>query len=85
MNEEIMANGKYFCQCCGYNTLERFPDGSYEICEICYWEDDIFQTEDPECDDSPNNQARKNFEEFGACIWEMKKYVRNNDKDIRRH
>lgn len=31
---------KYTCPCCGYKTLEEEVRGSYEICPICFWEDD---------------------------------------------
>ncbi|MEY9979829.1 CPCC family cysteine-rich protein [Lysinibacillus sp. RC79] len=32
---------KYPCSCCGYKTINS--DGDYEICPICFWEDDPFQ------------------------------------------
>ena len=86
--QKFQANGKYFCRCCGYNTLKQFPNGTYEICEICFWEDDIYQTENPDDEDGPNRvsllQARKNFEDFGACEFDMKIHVRKpTEIDIR--
>lgn len=36
----------YTCQCCGYKTLPE-PKGSYGICPICFWEDDIIQNQSP--------------------------------------
>ena len=80
-----------FClvYCCEYNTLNEYPNGTYEICKICFWEHDEYQTKNPEeiCD--PNNifsiKARKNFEEFGACEKSMIKNVRKPNKfDIRK-
>lgn len=32
---------KYPCPCCGYKTIDS--DGHYDICPICFWEDDPFQ------------------------------------------
>jgi len=32
----------YPCHCCGFVTLAE-PLGSYEICEVCGWEDDEVQ------------------------------------------
>jgi hypothetical protein len=33
---------RYTCPCCGYLVFEE-PPGSYDICSICYWEDDLSQ------------------------------------------
>ena len=33
---------KYPCPCCGYLTLS-LPPGSFNICGICYWQDDVVQ------------------------------------------
>ncbi|WP_221411890.1 CPCC family cysteine-rich protein [Empedobacter brevis] len=90
VNEQnYQANGKYFCRCCGYNTLSEFPKGTYEICEICFWEDDAYQTENPDEEGGANGisliQGRNNFNEFGACEFEMKKNVRKpTEKEIRK-
>jgi len=78
---------KYKCHCCGYYTLSEKPNGSYEICPVCFWEDDIVQLNDPDYRGGANkvslNQARKNYIEFGVCEIEMKKYVREpNDDEI---
>jgi hypothetical protein len=32
----------YPCSCCGFLTLSE-PQGSYDICSICDWEDDEIQ------------------------------------------
>lgn len=88
--QNFRVKGKYFCRCCGYNTLSEFPNGTYEICEICYWEDDYYQTENPMEEGGPNAvsliQAKENFEKFGACEYDMIKNVRNpTEKDIRKN
>ncbi len=40
-----MANKseKYTCLCCGYKTLDE-KRGSFDICPVCFWEDDMFIT-----------------------------------------
>lgn len=38
---------KYQCPCCGNYTLHEKPPGTYEICEVCNWEDDEIQFMDP--------------------------------------
>src|SRR5438105_2506033 len=38
----MQSPSPYPCPCCGYLVLPE-PPGSYEICPICYWEDDIAQ------------------------------------------
>ena len=34
---------RYACPCCSYYTFEEKPSGTYYICPVCYWEDDIVQ------------------------------------------
>ncbi len=45
--------------------------GEYDICPICFWEDDPFQSEDPDLDGMANsislNQAKENYKKFGAA------------------
>jgi len=68
----------YRCPCCRYKTLHG--RGGYEICEVCFWEDD--GQDDHDADDvrgGPNGvlslrQARLNFEAFGATD---RKFVSN--------
>lgn len=38
---------KYTCPCCGYKILDEEPTDTFEICEICYWEDDGVQFRNP--------------------------------------
>lgn len=39
-----MTEPRYTCPCCGYIVFTE-PPGSYEICLICFWEDDRLQLE----------------------------------------
>jgi len=61
----------YVCTCCGYRTLKEEPPGSYDICGVCFWEDDGVQYDDPDCEGGANGVSlrlgQKNFEKFGAC------------------
>lgn len=45
---------KYTCTCCGYKTLDEEPPGTYEICLLCFWEDDPLQYEDPDYEGGAN-------------------------------
>jgi hypothetical protein len=36
----------YTCPCCGYLVFEQEP-GSYDICPVCGWEDDLSQLRFP--------------------------------------
>jgi Cysteine-rich CPCC len=61
---------KYTCPCCGYKTLAEGTRDSYEICTVCYWEDDFVQNEDPDFEGGANEvslrQAQRNFKIYGA-------------------
>ncbi len=58
---------KYPCQCCGHLTVEE----KFDICPVCYWEDDPHQAECPDCAAGANGvslvQAKRNYALFGAC------------------
>ncbi len=65
------------CPCCDYFSLgER---GGYEICPICFWEDDGIDLGNIDEHSGPNHislrQGRQNFEQFGACDSTMVKNV----------
>ena len=64
--------------------MER-PNGNYDICPVCFWEDDPIQMEDETFEGGANTvsllQARSNFIEFGACEKNMRKYVREPFED----
>jgi hypothetical protein len=65
-------NGRFTCPCCGYPTLSG--RASYEICKLCWWEDDGH--DDDNADEvlgGPNkdyslNDARVNFQMFGVKL-----------------
>lgn len=76
---------KYKCPCCGYFTFESKPDGNYDICPVCFWEDDPMAYDDPyeecSCNKVSLNQAKHNYVEFGACHKDMISYVRKPNAD----
>lgn len=71
---------KYRCLCCGYFTLSSEPPGTFEICPVCYWEDDNVQFEDPNFEGGANEVslsiARVNFRIIGAISDDFLDYVR---------
>ena len=63
------------CPCCGYKTLDE--RGSFDICDVCFWEDDGIEELDKES--GPNRmtlrEGKENFEKIGACEKELYQYV----------
>jgi hypothetical protein len=76
MDLEITA--KFICPCCGNRTLGE--EGSYDICPVCFWEDDKAMYRDPDLADGANkvslNEARENYKKYGACMEEFLPFVR---------
>lgn len=70
----------YKCPCCGHYTLEEEPGNTFDICPVCFWEDDLTQLNDLTNSSGANpvslEQARRNYLEFGACEPNMLPYVR---------
>lgn len=75
------------CPCCHYRTLpER---GHYDICPVCFWEDD--GQDDHDADEvfgGPNGdlsltQARLNFAAYGASDLDNREHVRPPNEDER--
>jgi hypothetical protein len=65
------------CPTCDYFTL---PDrGQYEICPICFWEDDGLDLDRPDDISGPNHltlrEARANFRDIGACDTNARPHV----------
>ena len=71
--------------CCGYNTFISKPVGEYDICSVCYWEDDPFQSKDPNLEGFANrvslNQAKENFKKFGAVEERLVEFARPPKKN----
>lgn len=69
------------CPCCGYRSLRE--RGSYEICRVCFWEDD--GTTELDLVSGPNHmtlrEARLNFHRFGAVAERARQYVLPDGKE----
>ncbi|WP_345552523.1 CPCC family cysteine-rich protein [Microbulbifer aestuariivivens] len=56
---------KYTCPCCGYKTLDEPATGTFDICDLCGWEDDTVQNQDPDYEGGANGiclrEAQHNF------------------------
>ena len=74
-NGAILAEAKpglfYRCPCCGFRTLGT--RGGFEICAVCFWEDDGQDDHDADrVRGGPNGSlsltaARQNYDDIGAC------------------
>jgi hypothetical protein len=65
----------YPCRCCGYLTLKELPPGTYEICPVCFWEDE-WGTQGG-ANAASLAEARENFRRFGACAEGERDFVRS--------
>ena len=80
VKQPAVSDRKYACPCCRYLTLSE--RGGFEICKVCFWEDDGQDDHDAEIvRGGPNGarslaQARVNFAAFGACDEDMRVHVR---------
>jgi len=75
-----MDRSKVPCPCCGFLTLGK--GNAFEICPVCFWEDDGQHDFDAdEIRGGPNRSlslaaARQNFRVSGACDESFKALVR---------
>ncbi|MBC6981376.1 CPCC family cysteine-rich protein [Caulobacter sp. 17J80-11] len=71
---------KYPCPCCGQRTYVSAKRDSYEVCPVCFWEDDLVQFEDPSFSGGANEvslqEARENYRAFKASGARFVKAVR---------
>ena len=69
------------CACCRYETLEQ--KGDYDICPVCFWEDD--GTQEAGLYSGPNHmtlaEGIANFERYKACSPDMAEHVDPDGSD----
>ena len=75
----------YQCPCCAFFTFDNQPDNTFEICPVCFWEDDGIQLHDEDYKGGANQvslkQAVQNFKTYGACELRFKEAVRKPNEN----
>ncbi len=77
---------KWPCPCCGYLVFDE-PPGSYDICPVCFWEDDLSQLRFMRTGGANHVsliEAQQNYAAFGACEQRVKPFVRPPQPNERR-
>jgi hypothetical protein len=79
-----MSKTDYPCVCCGHCTLSDSA-GSYQICPVCFWEDDTTQLAFPNLAGGANRvsliEAQQRLLTHGASDLAMKVHVRHPTGD----
>ncbi|WP_436772216.1 CPCC family cysteine-rich protein [Yinghuangia sp. YIM S09857] len=76
----VSGSGPHACPCCANLTLDS--RGEFEICSVCFWEDDGQDDHDADVvRGGPNGslsltEARRNFAAMGACDERCAQFVR---------
>jgi hypothetical protein len=70
----------FACPCCKFLTVDEEPPGTFQVCPVCFWEDDFAQFHDPSFAGGANSmslkEAQENFQSFKACGLAFCKKVR---------
>lgn len=81
-----MSHANYPCPCCGYLVFGESP-GSYDICPICFWEDDISQLRFPMLTGANHVsliEAQRNYARDGVCELRLRSHARlPKESDVR--
>lgn len=78
---------RFPCPCCSYLVFDGTP-GSFDVCPICNWEDDLVQVRFPSSSGGANSvsvlEGQHNYRLFGACEARFRTHVRlSTDEDQR--
>lgn len=78
-NPAAAITPQFPCACCGHLVFDERV-GSYEICPVCFWEDDLIQTRWPHYTGGANKlsliECQRNYQTFGAKQARVLKHVR---------
>jgi hypothetical protein len=70
------------CRCCGYLAIRE--RGQYEVCPVCFWEDDGSQ--DTDRASGPNHmtlgEAKANFASIGACSKDALQHIAQDIREM---
>jgi hypothetical protein len=73
-------NGKFQCPCCAYFTLDKVA--AYDICPVCFWEDDGTTSEHSFSPNGiPLDEGRVNYLKCGASKERDLEHVRPPEPD----
>ncbi len=77
--EELLPFGMLGCPCCGHATLPK--RGGYDICPVCFWEDDGSDDANVDAVSGPNHitlrEGRINVLRISACDQRARQHVRS--------
>ena len=71
----------YTCPCCGYKTLEEKPPGTFNICQLCGWEDDAVQFDNPDYEGGANSESLREAQHNFITESKTKNYSTEYEKD----
>jgi hypothetical protein len=75
----VDTKAKYPCPCCGHLIFDG-PPGSFDICRVCFWEDDQVQLRWPDYGGGANGpsliEAQRAYAELGAMEYRFTGLVR---------
>ncbi|MBL0214491.1 MAG: hypothetical protein IPQ07_11445 [Myxococcales bacterium] len=75
-------NTRFPCPCCRCRTLSESPPGTFEICAVCGWEDDIVESA-AGANAVSLLHARETYQQFGASEKRLIDMVRPPTEDER--
>jgi len=76
---DTAAPDRFPCPCCGHLVFREAP-GSYDICPVCFWEDDLVQLRRPDLAGGANRpsliEAQQHYQQIGATEDRLLAHVR---------